>query len=148
MMTVNLNNHPIWHQLAEILAQIDVNSLAMHHLKNCNYKVMGYQDEDEFYEEIEFTSPIEAELVSSSLGMTSSLPERSRWITLNFLLKAATSAQESQPISENEIEEIGELSLVFDPNMECIDESWVIYTQSPFVVTKREKDLTQELNPA
>jgi hypothetical protein len=113
-------------------------------VQNCQ----AQQFEDEFYEEIEFISPIEAELVSSSLGMTSSLPERSRWITLNFLLKAATSAQESQPISENEIEEIGELSLVFDPNMECIDESWVIYTESPFVVAKREKDLTQELNPA
>jgi hypothetical protein len=142
-MAFNLNNHPIWHEYAEILAQLDLKMLGISHLQACNYKVIGYQDEDKFYDEIQFIAPIDVEFVSSSLGITGKELDTSRWITLNFLLKASISPQESESILNEEIREIAELTLVFDSNMNCIDENWLIYTESPFVVAKQEKNLTK-----
>lgn len=147
-MAFNLDNHQIWKDYTEILAQLNLNMLVMKHLEDCNYKVIGYQDEDEFYDEIEFITPIETEFISSSLGMSGKQPDASRWVTLNFLLKATSSHSEDKSIMNDEIKEIGELTLVFDSNLKCIDESWLIYTESPFVVAKHYKDLTQELSPA
>ncbi len=147
-MAFNLNNHQIWQDYTEILAQLNLNMLVMKHLEDCNYKVIGYQDKDEFYDEIEFITPIETEFISSSLGMSGKQPDASRWVTLNFLLKATSSHSEDKSIMNDEIKEIGELTLVFDSNLKCIDESWLIYTESPFVLAKHYKDLTQELSPA
>ncbi len=147
-MAFNLDNHQIWKEYTEILAQLNLNTLVMKHLEDCNYKVIGYQDEDEFYDEIEFITPIETEFISSSLGMSGKQPDASRWVTLNFLLKATSSHFEDKSIMNDEIKEIGELTLVFDSNLKCIDESWLIYTESPFVLAKHYKDLTQELSPA
>ncbi len=149
-MTFNLNNHPIWQDFAIILGQIDPNALAMSHLEASNYKVNGYFDEDDYYEEVEFITPIEAKLVSSSLGLKNQVTEAGCWITLNFSLKASTSPHQEQSLdndTKDEIEEIGELTLIFDSNMNFIDENWVIYIESPFVVAKKE-NFTQELSVA
>jgi hypothetical protein len=134
-MAFSLKDHQIWHDYSEVLAQLNLNMLVRKHLEDCNYKVIGYQDEDEPYDEIE-------------LGMSGNQPDISRWVTLNFLLKAANSHSEEKSIMDDEIKEIGELTLVFDSNLQCIDESWLIYTESPFVIAKHYKDLTQELSPA
>lgn len=88
-MTINLSNHLIWQEFTEILNEIDLDALVANHLKACNYKVIGYQDENDFYEEIEFITPIEAEFISGSLNVTSKKKDESGWITINFLLKAA-----------------------------------------------------------
>jgi hypothetical protein len=37
-----------------------------------------------------------------------------------------------------QIKKIGELSLIFDENMEFIDETWQIDIGSPFIITKSE----------
>lgn len=146
-MTINLSNHPIWKEFTELLNKIDLDTLVVNHLKACNYKVIGYQDENDFYEEIEFITPLEANFVSGSLNVTSEKDE-SGWITVNFLLKAARLTQDDQSLNyQDEIDEIAELTLVFDSNMKCIDENWLIYTESPFVVAKAKNSM-QELSPA
>lgn len=145
-MAVNLNNHPIWEEFALILGQINPNALAKSHLSACNYKVMGYYDENDYYEEVEFITPIEAELTSSSLGLANKEANGSRWITLNFSLLAANARKEQSVDNEDEIE-VGELKLIFDSNMNFIDENWEIYIESPFVVAKKE-NVTQELSVA
>ncbi|MBW4601670.1 MAG: hypothetical protein KME29_19375 [Calothrix sp. FI2-JRJ7] len=147
-MTINLSNHPIWQEFTEILNKIDLNALVVNHLKACNYKVIGYQDKNDFYEEIEFITPIEAEFISGSLNVTSEKKDESGWITINFMLKAATLTQDGKSLHhQDEIDEIAELTLIFDSNMKCIDENWLIYIESPFIVTKA-KNCMQELSPA
>jgi hypothetical protein len=149
-MTFNLKNHSIWQDFAVILDTIDPNGLAMEHLEACNYKVMGYYHEDDYYEQVELITPIEVKLVSSTLGLKNQETDTRCWITLNFLLKAVTSPYKQQSPdddTEDKTEEIGELKLIFDSNMNFIDENWVIYIESPFVVAKKE-NLTQELSVA
>ncbi len=75
-MNINLSNHPIWQEFTEILNKIDLDALVANHLKACNYKVIGYQDENDFYEEIEFITPIEAEFISGSLNSSNSFENR------------------------------------------------------------------------
>lgn len=95
------------------------------HLELCDYKVCGYWDEnDKFYEEITLPRPLYTELVSSSIGVT----YRERWIQLKFVLKADRIASNSQMI--------GELILIYDENLEFVDENWHIDINSPFVVVK------------
>ena len=95
------------------------------HLELCDYKVYGYWDEnDKFYEEITLPRPLRTELVSSSIGVT----YRERWIHLKFVLKADRIASNSQMI--------GELILIYDENLEFVDENWHIDINSPFVVVK------------
>ncbi len=142
---INLNNHSIWQDFTEIISKIDLNGVVNNHLKTCNNKVIGYQDGDDFYEEIEFITPIDAKLISSSLNISSDEPLGSGWITLNFLLKAAKSSQTDEQIeNEDEIEEIGELTLIFDSEMKYIDENWLIYIHSPFVIAKKDKNLAPQ----
>lgn len=145
MTAVNLNNHQIWQDFAEIIGKIDLIALVNNHLKACKYKVIGYQDGDDFYEEIEFITPIDAKLISSSLGITSEELLGSRWMTLNFLLKATKYPHKNESIESEEIEEIGELTLIFDSEMKCIDENWLIYIHSLFVIAKKEKNVAPQL---
>ncbi|BAZ12261.1 hypothetical protein NIES4071_40910 [Calothrix sp. NIES-4071] len=146
-MAFNLNNHSIWQEFAVILGQINPNALAKSHLEACNYKVMGYYDEDDYYEEVEFITPIDVELTSSSLNLKNQETNTSRWVTLNFSLKAVNAHKEQSVDNEDEIEEVGELKLIFDSNMNFIDENWEIYIESPFVIAKKE-NVTQELSVA
>lgn len=143
-MDLNSKKYPVWQQIAKITAQIDVNAIANQHLEDCNYTVNGYWDESEFYEEITFVGSLSIELISSSLGITVGEPDDSHWIKLKFLLKADTSADSARLISDVE-KRIGELILIFDSNLEFIDENWLIDVKSPFVVAKRGQDLNHKL---
>jgi len=139
-MKVKLNNRQIWKEFEEMLASIDTKTLVREHLEDCDYKISGYWDENEYYEEIAFVGYPNAELVSSSLGITVGENDNSHWIKLKFLLKADTSVDLDKPVSDFE-KRIGELTLIFDSNLEFIDENWLIDVKSPFVVAKRGQDL-------
>jgi hypothetical protein len=144
LMKVKLNDRQIWKDFEEMLAPIDTKALVRENLEDCDYKITGYWDENEYYEEIAFVGSPYAELVSSSLGITVGENDNSHWIKLKFLLKADTSVDLDKPVSDFE-KIIGELTLIFDSNMESIDENWLIDVKSPFVVTKRGQDLNQKL---
>ena len=138
-MNVNLNNHPIWKTFDKILRQIDTKALAMGHLESCNYKLSGYWDGDEFYEEIAFVSPLHAELTNSALGKSQIDHRSHRWMRLQFLLKPdVPPPNDGDPVSNHE--EIGELTLVLDSEWRIVDENWIIDVESPFVLAKKAQD--------
>ena len=143
-MNFQLKNHQIWQEIAEILAEIDVNALVREHLEDCHYTISGYWDENEFYQEITFLNPISAELVSSFFGITVGETDNSHWLKFKFLLLADTSADSGKLVSDVE-KRIGELVLIFDSNLEFVDENWLIDVKSPFVVAKRSQDLTNQV---
>lgn len=145
-MNFPLRNHQIWQEIAEFFAKVDVNALGKEHLEDCRYTISGYWDENEFYQDITFVGSISVELVSSSLGITVGEPENSHWLKLKFLLLADTSADSGKPVSDVE-KRIGELVLIFDSNLEFVDENWLIDVKSPFVVAKCGQDLNQNLLP-
>jgi hypothetical protein len=71
MTKLELTNHQIWRDLTEILETLDANALVKQHLELSDYKICGYWDEqDEYYETITLPRTLEAELVSSSIGIT------------------------------------------------------------------------------
>jgi hypothetical protein len=143
-MKVKLNNHQIWKEFEEMLALIDIKEIVRKHLEDCHYKISGYWDENEYYEEIAFIGFPYAELVSSSLGITVGEDDNYHWIKLKFLLKADSSVDLDKPVSDVE-KRIGELTLIFDSNLEFVDENWQINVKSPFVVAKRGQHLNQKL---
>ncbi len=135
MMKLDLKNHQVWQDFTEILKKIDGNVMITEHLELCDYKVCGYWDEnDKFYEEITLPRPLYTELVSSSIGVTYT----ERWIQLKFVLKADRIASEDQP-THNNSQMIGELILIYDENLEFVDENWHIDINSPFVVVKYQQ---------
>ena len=106
MTFVELKNHPVWHDLTEVLENIDANALVKEHLEFCNYKVCGYWNEaDNYYEEIVLPHSLETELMSSSIGVN----RKQKFIQLKFMLQ--------NRINDDYIK-IGELSLIYDENME------------------------------
>lgn len=119
---LELKNHPVWQDLTEILENIDANKLVTEHLELCDYKISGYWDEnDEFYEEVLLPRSLTAKLISSSIGMTG----RKRWIQMKFFLEVNQINFEVQYIANNSLK-IGELILIYDENLEFIDENWQI----------------------
>ncbi|MEG5138477.1 MULTISPECIES: hypothetical protein [unclassified Microcoleus] len=143
MSVVNWENHQVGDEIDKLLAPIDINHLVTQHLESCNYKIKGYWDNNnKFYEEIAFIYPICAELIGRSLG-TNMIDNHStsHWIKLKFLLKADLSAGENNLVSDDDDEEIGELTLILDTNQTVIDENWLIDVESPFVVAKSQPDL-------
>ncbi|WP_138500228.1 hypothetical protein [Nostoc sp. PA-18-2419] len=121
MTRLELKNHQVWRDLTEILENLDVNILVKEHLEQCDYKVCGYWDEqDEYYDTITLPRTLEIELVSSSIGVTYT----ERFLQLKFSLIAdgadATQAQ------NNHTQKIGELVLVYNENLEFIDENWLL----------------------
>lgn len=138
MNVVSLTNYKIWDDLAKIFAPIDFNSLVQKHLESCNYKINGYWDGKEFYQNITFVNPISVELISHSIG-TNLIDNHvsSHWIKLKFLLKPDFSATKNKLVSDDD-DEIGELTLILDPNFQIIDENWLLDVASPFLVTKSE----------
>ena len=134
MTGIELKTHQVWQDLAEILESLNPDALVTEHLKLCEYKVGGYWDENgDFYEEIILPSSLYVELVSSSLGIT----DRERWIQFKFFLKADTNASEKKVITHPQ--KFGELILIYDENLEFIDEKWQIDIDFPLVVTKGEQ---------
>lgn len=122
MTNLELKNHPVWQDLTEILENIDANKLVTEHLELCDYKISGYWDEnDEFYEEVLLPRSLTAKLISSSIGMTG----RKRWIQMKFFLEVNQINFEVQYIANNSLK-IGELILIYDENLEFVDENWQI----------------------
>ena len=117
MTTLKLKNHQIWQDLTEILENLDPNSLVQKHLEQCCYTINGYWDEqDKYYESITLPHPIEAKLVSSFVGVT----QDKRFLKLKFSLM-------------NFLENIGELVLIYNENLELIDENWLLDIDSPML---------------
>lgn len=112
MMFPELKNHQVWRDLTEILHSLDANTLIREHLELCNYKVCGYWDEqDEYHEEVLLPRIVEGKLISSSIGVT----DNERWIQLKFALNV-----------DKETQKIGDLILIYDENLEFINESWLL----------------------
>ncbi|KYC37797.1 hypothetical protein WA1_04605 [Scytonema hofmannii PCC 7110] len=129
MTSIELKNHPVWHDLSEILQNIDANTLAKEHLSLCNYKVCGYWDEqDKYYEEITLPRTLEAELTSSSIGIT----HNKRFLQLKFILTVSRNGVEDN-LSPNNRQSIGDLELIYDENLEFIDENWQLDIDSPYL---------------
>ncbi|MFB2938124.1 hypothetical protein ACE1B6_22995 [Aerosakkonemataceae cyanobacterium BLCC-F154] len=123
MTKLELKNHQVWQDLTEILENIDANKLVTEHLELCDYKVCGYWDEDdEFHEEILLPRSLSAKLISSSIGVTG----KKRWIQMKFVLEANQIKFADQ--------KIGELLLIYDENLEFIDENWQIKASDPRLI--------------
>ena len=117
MTTLQLKNHQIWQDLTEILENLDPNSLVQKHLEQCCYTINGYWDEqDKYYESITLPHPIEAKLISSFVGVT----QDNRFLKLKFSLM-------------NFPENIGELVLIYNENLEFVDENWLLDIDSPLL---------------
>ncbi|ODH03166.1 hypothetical protein A4S05_20705 [Nostoc sp. KVJ20] len=129
MTRLELKNHQVWQDLTEILQSLDANVLVKEHLEQCNYQVCGYwDDQDEYYEKITLPSNLEAELVSSSIGVS----QRERFLKLKFLLMV--SAGDTTQAPNNNTQKIGELVLVYDENLEFVDENWLLDIDSRMLV--------------
>lgn len=128
MTRLELKNHQVWRDLTEILENLDANILVQEHLNQCDYKVCGYWDEqDEYYETITLPRILEAKLVSSSIGVT----HTERFLQLKFLLIADVVDATQTP--NNHTQKIGELVLVYNENLEFIDENWLLDIDSPML---------------
>ncbi|MEG4391048.1 hypothetical protein [Microcoleus sp. BROC3] len=88
------------------------------------------------------TNYSQAELIARSIGTNIiNNPSTSNWIKLEFLLKANLSAGENNLVSDHGDDEIGELTLILDPNLKVIDENWSIDLESPFIIAKSQPNL-------
>lgn len=74
---------------------------------------------------------IEAELISSSIGVT----QKECFLQLKFVLKASAVEVIAQP--NNNVQRIGELVLVYDENLEFVDENWLLDIDSSLLEVKR-----------
>ncbi|MCC5659030.1 hypothetical protein LC608_19030 [Nostoc sp. XA010] len=133
---MNLSNSPVWNDLDKITEQIDLDAVFKQHLEDCNYKISGYWNGDDFYEEISFTSPLYSELASVSISLIKEGNDKKHRIKLKFLLRTAISNNEGTAVSDFETR-VGELVLIFNSNLEFLDENWLINIKSPFVIARR-----------
>jgi hypothetical protein len=118
MSQLTLQDHPVWQDLSQILEDIDSAVLLAEHLKICDYKILGYWDEqDNYYEEIILPAAIESELVSSSVGFTG----KERFVQLKFILKAPVSEEDGYSSQK-----VAEVTLIYDENLEFLDEAWLV----------------------
>lgn len=134
-MKLELKNHQVWQDISEILDNIDVNALVAEHLEACDYKICGYwKENDELYQEIILPRSILSKLVSSSIGIS----DNQRWIKLNFVLKEdqINSGNQANNILDRNI---GRLTLIYDDQLQFVDEIWEDNTNSSFIITKREQ---------
>lgn len=132
MTKLQLKNHQVWHDLTEILENIDKNLLVKEHLDLCDYKICGYWDEnDTYYEEVILPRTLESELASSSIGIT----HKERFLQFKFVLKA--SAVDANDKLSNNVHNIGELLLIYNENMEFVDENWLLDIDSPLLSVKQ-----------
>jgi hypothetical protein len=116
MTFIELKNHQVWHDLTEVLENIDANALIKEHLELSDYKICGYWDEnDNYYEEILLPNSYDTELISSSIGVN----RNQKFIQLKFIIGNQNNNQRK----------IGELSLIYNEKLEFINESWYIDTE-------------------
>ena len=135
-MPVNLQNDPIWNQLDDLSKRVNPETLALAHIEECENKIRGYWHGSEHYEEIYFTSPLRAELESISVKNRRSIPNHVHSVKMSFLLFGQSVPSHSM-LDDDDDDEIGELTLVFNSKMEFIDENWIIDVDSPFIIAKR-----------
>jgi hypothetical protein len=129
MTQLQLKNHKLWQDLTDILENLDVNTLIKEHLEECDYKICGYWDEqDKYYEEITLPRSLEAELISSSASVTN----KEHLLQLKLLLKVLNN----HDVDMQNSEKLGELTLVYNDNLEFIDENWLLDTESPLLEIK------------
>lgn len=129
MTRLELKNHQVWRDLTEILENLDANILVKEHLAQCDYQVCGYWDEqDEYYETITLPRTLKAELVSSSIGVT----HTERFLQLKFSL-IADAVVHTKTVS-TKAQKLGELVLVYNENLEFVDENWLLDVDSPMLV--------------
>jgi hypothetical protein len=115
MSKVELRTNPVWQDLTNILETIDSDALIKEHLELCEYKVCGYWDDrDIYYEEINLPRTLQADLASGYIG----LAHADRFLQLKFCLNTADLSNRSQ--------KIGEVVLIYDENLDFVDESWVL----------------------
>lgn len=134
MTKIQLKTHPVWQDLTEVLENLNTNSLVTEHLELCDYKICGYWDEqDEFHEELILPRSLSAELVSSSIGVTG----EKRWIQIKFVLKADLLVAEDST-DRNYTQNLGELTIIYDENMQFVDENWQI-NMDYFVTLSEDK---------
>jgi hypothetical protein len=133
-MTSLLKDHPIWQNLDQTLTQIDSHQIATQHLQSCGMQIDGYWDEDNFYELISFTHPLQPQLISSSLGMSPSERDGTRWLQLKFLLNAKPSDDLMMVNHDDSSVAVGDLVLILNESLEVIDENWLIDMRSPYVI--------------
>jgi hypothetical protein len=128
MTQLALQNHPVWRDLTEILERLDGDSLVKEHFEACDYKICGYwDDQDQYYEEVALPNGVVAELVGSSVGVN----YRERFLKLKFVLMARAELQASS------LQKIGELLLVYNENLDFIDENWHLEIESPLLKVVR-----------
>lgn len=132
MTKLELKNHQVWQDFTQILENLDSDALVREHLELCNYQVCGYWDEqDEYYEEIILPRTLVASLVSSSIGVT----HTERFLQLKFVLLASSSTTHDQP--SNDAQSIGELILIYNENLDFVDENWLLDVDSTLIEAKR-----------
>jgi hypothetical protein len=115
MSKIELRTNPVWQDLTNILETIDSEALIKEHLELCEYKVCGYWDErDIYHEQINLPRTLQADLASGYIG----LANVDRFLQLKFSLKAADLSDRSR--------KIGEVVLIYDENLDFVDENWMI----------------------
>lgn len=131
-------NHPAWNEMKDLFSHINAKSLGMTHLRNCECKIVGYYSEDDaYYKEIIFNYPLDVELQNFSMGETAY--DSSHWLKMRYLLKVDRSVPGIH-LDEDDDDQIGEFSLVFDANLNFVDEYWFIDVDSPFIIAKPGKE--------
>ncbi|MDY6803198.1 MAG: hypothetical protein SXA11_05255 [Cyanobacteriota bacterium] len=135
MSKLNLTNRSILDNLSQLLPDIECCEIAKQHLESCSQKIRGYWDsKNDFYEEIAFVNFPVVELVSRAIGIDRVEEQIIPWIKLKFWLKVDGG-------NESEIDDdIGELTLILDPNLKVVDENWSVDVESPFVVATQPKE--------
>jgi hypothetical protein len=126
MTKLQLKNHQVWQDLSEILEILDANTLVKKHLELSDYKICGYW-EDKYYETITLPRTLEGEVVSSSIGVT----HKERFLQLKFFL--TVYAVDSTQTANNNPQKLGELVLIYNENLEFIDENWLLDIDSPML---------------
>lgn len=130
MTQLTLQDRQIWQDLSSILENIDNDALLREHLDACEYKVCGYWDEDDvYYEEIVLPHTVKSELVSSSIGFTG----KERFLQFKFFLSAAVDPIDT---SISQSQKVGEVVLIYNENLEFIDECWTLDIDSPLLDLK------------
>jgi hypothetical protein len=116
---ITLKNHPVWQDLSEIVTNLNTDLLIQEHLQLSDYKISGYWDDnDNFYSEISLPDNLSSQLINSSITLNHT---NQRYIQLTFALNVGTD------------EKIGEVTLIYDENLEFIDEKWQLDLNSPSI---------------
>lgn len=119
---ITLKNHPVWQDLSEIVNNLNTDLLIQEHLQLSDYKISGYWDnEDQFYPEINLPHNLSSQLINSSITLNHN---NQRYIQLKFSLNISTDKK------------LGEVTLIYDENLEFIDEKWQLDLNSSFIQTE------------